>query len=351
MRTKKVKHLIDNNGSWTYRRRVPVRHQKTLGFKMWNEPCGDVPYSEAVVKVAQWTVDHDELIKKLDDPETAEAFRYRTELRLLHEPAMMVADTLTDIGLTPNNMQGSMLLPAAKVAIKTADEHPDPSRAAKLAAYRSIMAVCFNDVVIPPTDLDERDEFDLVKRKLERRIADLAGDPNTISAVADRYYKHNRLRPITLRKYRGNIRKLIKQLGDIPVSHVTAADLRRFRDKEMETLQPSALAAVFTPIRGIFTYALGEEIITANPVPSVALQKDKRSKHEKKWTPFPPREMQRLLEAMADHWGKPMQGLSEQRRIAIHMVCRVMAYSAMRPIEVIRLELALLHKSVEGFTL
>lgn len=48
--------------------------------------------------------------------------------------------------------------------------------------------------------------------------------------------------------------------------------------------------------------------------------------------------MKRLLEAMAEHWGSPKRGLRDERRIAIHMVCRVMAYSCLRPIEVVRLE-------------
>jgi hypothetical protein len=39
--------------------------------------------------------------------------------------------------------------------------------------------------------MDERDDFELVKHKLERRIADLADYPNTISAMAERYYVYN----------------------------------------------------------------------------------------------------------------------------------------------------------------
>ncbi len=41
---------------------------------------------------------------------------------------------------------------------------------------------------------------------------------------------------------------------------------------------------------------------------------------------------------MDEHWGSPMRGLRAERRVAIHMVCRVMAYSCLRPVEVVRLE-------------
>ncbi|MFK7869954.1 MAG: phage integrase SAM-like domain-containing protein [Roseobacter sp.] len=112
----------------------------------------------------------------------------------------------------------------------------------------------------------------MVKKKLERRVADLAGDPNTITAVAERYYKRNQIKVGVLRKYRGNIRKLTKSLGDIPVSDVTPAMLRRFRDEKAETRQPSASVFVLTPIRGLLTYALEEELITTNPALSVKLQ-------------------------------------------------------------------------------
>ena len=115
-----------------------MKHQKTLGFTMWNEPCGDVGYAEAVVMVSKLAREHDALIKELDDPKVAESTRYRTELRLLDEPAMMIADTLTDIGMTPDNMQGSALLPAAKAAVRAADKDPEQSAAARLVAYRSM---------------------------------------------------------------------------------------------------------------------------------------------------------------------------------------------------------------------
>jgi hypothetical protein len=45
---KKILHLKENGGRYFYRRRVPERHQKTLGIKMWNRPCGNVSYQKAV---------------------------------------------------------------------------------------------------------------------------------------------------------------------------------------------------------------------------------------------------------------------------------------------------------------
>ena len=229
-------------------------------------------------------------------------------------------------------------LDAAIAGLKAADENSQFERQDKLVRYRAILEASFGPRAPVPRNADERDEYDLVKRKLERRISEIAGDPNTISAVAERYYKHNNVKLSVLRKYRRNIWKLINETGDIPISHVTSSALRSFRDQQSATLKPSSLSAVFTPIKGLFTFATDEELILANPMTQVALTKDKRSVHERKWKPFPPNEMQRLFDAMTQYWGVPMKGLEDERRVAIHMACRVMAHSALRPIEVVRLQ-------------
>lgn len=79
MQPPKVKYLKDNNGSWSYRRRVPTRHHKTLGFKTWNVPCGDVDFAKAVIKVTTLAKQHDVLLSQLDDPETANSFHLAKE--------------------------------------------------------------------------------------------------------------------------------------------------------------------------------------------------------------------------------------------------------------------------------
>jgi integrase len=334
MQAKKVKHLIDNNGSWTYRRRVPIKHQKTLGFKMWTKPCGDVSYLEAVVKVAEWTATHDAIIKLLDEPQMAETVRQETESHKM-KPAISGMIKAQQKDILPTEFDP---LDAAVAGLKAADQNIEFDDQDRLIRYRAILEASFGTHVAVPSDPDKRDEYDLVKRKLERRVADIAGDPNTIGAVAENYYRENQIRSGTRRKYRSNIKKLTDFLGDIPIAHVTSKSLRRFRDQQSALMIATSLAAVFTPIRGMFRYAIDEELIETNPMQSVVLKRDKRSIHERKCIPYPPREMKRLLEAMDEHWGSPKRGLSDERRVAIHMVCRVMAFSCLRPIEVVRLE-------------
>jgi integrase len=312
-----------------------------------------VSYQQAVIMVTQWATEDDALIKSLDDPTEASKVRQATETA---HWSPYIERMMEGIEAEKNNPEALFYLvdehgnesayddgpiyslQAAKDDIKAIDTNLVHDDAEKLVRYQNVLKVGFGPLVDIPIDLDDRDEFEMVKKKLERRIAELAGDPNTITAVAERYYKHNQIRAGVLRKYRGNIKKLTDHIGDIPITHITSVSLRRFRDQQAAIMQPSSLAAIFTPIRGLFRYAVNEELVDDNPMGSVQLQKDKRSIHEKKWTAFTPIEMRRLFSAMDKFWGSRLRGLSDERRVAIHMVCKVMAYSAMRPVEVIRLE-------------
>ena len=49
--------------------------------------------------------------------------------------------------------------------------------------------------------------------------------------------------------------------------------------------------------------------------------------------PFDVEECQRIFCATDEFWGKPVQGLSEERRQALQMAIRVLAFTAMRPAE------------------
>ena len=191
---------------------------------------------------------------------------------------------------------------------------------------------------IPPDDPDDRDEYVFVKRRLERKVASVTVDPNNISTVLRRYCDFNSIRSGTKSKYRRELARLIAITGDVPISHVRTEDLRQLRDELIGNIQPASIQAIFTPIKGIFSFAFDEDIVKANPMMGVKLPKDKRPIEERKWKPFDPLEFSRILEAAEREWGVPRRGLTDARRKAIHMVVRVLAFSGMRPVEVIRLK-------------
>jgi len=190
---------------------------------------------------------------------------------------------------------------------------------------------------VPPTDPDQKDEYDFVKRKLERKISELSPDPHTLTAMTEKYCDFHSIRPATKSKYRRELARLIAITGDVPVAHVRNQDLKRLRDDLIGEIKPASIQAVFTPIKGIFNFAYDEGLIELNPMNGVKLPRDKRPIEERKWKPFEPTEVSRLLNAAEEVWGKPAKGLSDERRTAIHMVVRVLAFSGMRPVEVIRL--------------
>lgn len=170
---KTVKYLKDNNGSWAYRRRVPLRHQKTLGEKTWNTPCGDVSYQKAVALVTECAEKHDALIKSLDNPETSKIVRQATETEAM-APKVAGMIKAMKARVLPDRFDP---LEVAVAGLMAADQNPEFDNQDRLIRYRAILEASYGAHVITPSDLDERDEFDMVKRKLERRISDIAGDP------------------------------------------------------------------------------------------------------------------------------------------------------------------------------
>ena len=133
--------------------------------------------------------------------------------------------------------------------MKAAEQNPVFDAQDRLVRYRAILSASFGPHVRLPTNPDDRDEFKMHKRKLERRTADIAGDPSTISKVAERCCDFAGEKVGVRAKYRRNIGKLVQAVGDIPISHVTARRLRSFRDEQAATMLGSSLAAVFTPTR------------------------------------------------------------------------------------------------------
>jgi integrase len=188
-----------------------------------------------------------------------------------------------------------------------------------------------------PDDPDDRDEYVFAKHRLERKISSVTPDPNSVSAVLEKYCRFNSIRSETSSKYRRELARLIAITGDVPINHIRTEDLKRLRDGLIGNIQAASIQAVFTPLKSMFNFAFDEDMIKINPMSGVKLPRDKRPIEERKWKPFEPAEVSRIMDAAEDIWGSPAKGLTDERREAIHMVVRVLAFSGMRPIEVIRL--------------
>lgn len=155
---KKPPHMKNNGGVLSYRRCVPLPLQKTLGFSMWNRPCGDVTDAEAAAKVLAWTKQDDELIRQLSDPDFKASVRRDTEAHFMTPKAQAIIDAQNSGGMP----EAFDPIQAAQAGIKAADLVADPED--RLIRYRAILAASFGDHIKPPTDLDERGLYDMVKR-------------------------------------------------------------------------------------------------------------------------------------------------------------------------------------------
>ncbi len=139
MRTQKVEHLKINGGRYYYRRRVPKKHQKTLGIENWNHPCGKVTYQQAVVLVTEWARKHDALIAALDNPETALQVRQETEADMM-EPLVTGLVKAQKAGTLPSSFDPLDAARAGYEAVSTNQTFDDQDR---LARYRAILDSSF----------------------------------------------------------------------------------------------------------------------------------------------------------------------------------------------------------------
>jgi integrase len=225
-------------------------------------------------------------------------------------------------------------------SVSLAQKLPDPIGTEEyVERMREIKATAFGTASpAPPSDPDERDEYELIKLKLKRRISELTPDPHTLTAVSEAYFMFNSIKPLTRAKYRRDIGRLVALVGDIPVKGVTTAHLKQLRDHLAPTMKAASLQAVFTPIKGLLNYAAQEELINFNPALAVVLSRDKRPIEERKWQKFSPEEACRIDKAINAVWGNQVIGLSDVRREALSQVVRALMFTGMRPIEVLRLQ-------------
>ncbi|MFD2738955.1 tyrosine-type recombinase/integrase [Sulfitobacter aestuarii] len=225
-------------------------------------------------------------------------------------------------------------------SVSLSQKLPDPIGTEEyVEGMREIYKTAFGkDSPAPPTDPDQRDEYDVMKLKLERKISEHTPDPHTLTAVSQAYFRFNSIKPATRAKYTRDIGRLVALVGDIPVKRVETAHLKQLRDELAPTMKAASLHAVFTPIKGLLKYAGQEELLDFDPSSAVALPRDKRPIEERKWKKFDPDEALRIDKAITEFWGRRLPGLSDQRREALRQVVRALMFTGMRPIEVLRLQ-------------
>lgn len=366
----KPKYMLIEHGRYFYQRKVPLDFRATIGRSKWRAPLGP-DFEAAYDKLRIIKAEHDALLDRLKDPEEKKNFhtdrRRKMELSEAKEQEQDEAEyeewcharglkTETEEyweqeeqklasgewEKIPEWEQAENIIEA----IEHERNHPDERGLHNFPMdddeyydlLTGVLSRCFETDEPLPNDPDERDRYDFTKMKLERKIARVAREPDTLHKVAERFYGFAQLREKTEHKYRRTVDRLIEELGNIPVGQVTSRMLRDYRDKlKARGLLPSSIRSEFSPVMGLFSYAVDEELIEISPMVSVKLPKERRAVEESKWLPFDVEECQQIFAALEYVWGRPVRGLSEQRCDALQMAVRVLAFTAMRPAELMSL--------------
>ena len=354
MAHRKVKYLSQTRDAFLYERRVPEIARTAVGSAKWYIGVG-TDFGEAVAEVSRLTKEHDALIAALKDPARSRAIHQQVAEKTASAPAVIpVLRELATQGIDPVPMRlAAPVIPGDDGVVLEPDLGPGgalgtirkglretdamPSQDDRLVRLRGLLAGFYHAHAVPPSDPDDRDDWEGLRRKIERRLSELEGSEDRLSAVIERTIIARQITKEVANKYRRNVRILIDHVGDVPIQHVTSSQLRRFRDQHQGRIAASSVASMFSAIKSMFSFAVEEELIDVNPMASVVLKREKRALVEIKWQPFDPEEMQRIMHCLDTVWSKPIRNLAEERRLMVVWGIRTLAYSAMRPREFTKL--------------
>lgn len=177
---------------WTIRlpQACPDEAPENIGDQELEPSLWEVTCQQAVVLLTEWAAKHDAMIETLDNPETAIQNRQETAANMM-APLVAAMVKAQIAGSLPPSFEP---LDAARAGYEAASTNPKFDDQDRLVGFRAILDASFGSHVALPTDRDERDGFDLVKRKLERRITELGGNPNTMTAMSEASFKKNQLK-------------------------------------------------------------------------------------------------------------------------------------------------------------
>lgn len=344
--SKRVKHLHQTpDGLYHYRRRVPPDLVKAIGQKEWWRATGTRRFDDAVEQVVEFRKVDDALIKRLrSTPEAADD--HRAERRVQEHQAHDARG---------GEKFGHLMQRAARGDFDDSMfGRPDPARLPP--TWRDAEAVLREALRLNPIEgldrlkrfrrraFDEEfkpnDPFDAESwawwlSRLDSKITDLTASTPRISMALERYLIFREPAENTVRKFSAHIADLIKDVGDLPLTEVTAHHLRQHRDElRKRDLDTTSIRAHFVAIRSVFRHAVDEGLIPLDPTSGVKMPKEKQSADDRRWKQFTPAEMRMILAFAEEWWGAPRPGITTERRVGLLILIKTLAYTAMRPSEI-----------------
>ena len=351
----KVRYLYKDRDHYRYQRRVPESVLSFVGLKMWKIGLGS-DYMQAVADADRLAREHDDLIRRMRDPNAALDVAERIvhdestlpgtvhQLRLMadrndgHVTMRLAAPVRpgdTGITLEPDIPDGEMGM--IRWGLALADGEKDP--AARLVILHRLLAGYFGDDAPVPDDPDARIDHRAMRDKIKARIDAIQPDTDTITTVLERYIVHQGITPNVALRYRRYVGHLTDHLGsDMPISQITPRDLRRYRTTIAATRAPATVKAMFTPLKGLLRFAEDEDLIEANPARSIRMPRERLSVEDRSYMPFSPAEVRKILSEAPDYYRAPRRFARWPERChAYAMLTRAAAFTGCRPVELVRL--------------
>ncbi|WP_127902512.1 DUF6538 domain-containing protein [Solirhodobacter olei] len=396
----KAKYLKrEEDGYWRYIRRVPIDLQQAIGAKRWRRSLSQ-NRTEAERRAQSLRVEHDALIARLRDPETAtetkvELARRRTQARMAdleaqgapsdgHEYVESVTPIIaeleakgepvepSDLGHTTESLLGEMWRRVPEVLLSAEDE---PDRAKRYHQLVGFQVMAFGDQsrgsvdgrpdIPAPDGKVARMQYDAHRAMLESALEEIAPLPDDtpperrLSGLLKQYIKAQALRPNSQRSYEGKIKRFLRfaspdannpALGDHSLPSYTPELFREYRDylrdgDEEESFKPMNATSVrqyFAPMKALWTWAADEyqsdPTLKELSFPRIRMPKDGETVEEKRWQSFDDNEIKQVWKLLNEAWGPDGDSrLSPTRRKAFLMAFRVILWTGMRPVEVFRL--------------
>ena len=295
--------------------------------------------AEAEVKARLIAVEHDQLLAELQAKGPDQVAKERHE-EILQTVSRQKQDIFrwfqgterSDAEESKLNRELAQLEYTRRANAKALGIKPDP-RAMQKAFLEYGYEGEFGKDVTPPSDEEERDEWEAEKLKLERKITRLAPEQHKLLAVAEdwhRFIGHSRQ---TWRKHQGKLKRFVLVVGDLPIDQITREEIERYRDNLVSSgVSSPTVQKYLDTLNALFRWAKRERrLMQVNPAEDVRAPRDTRHSDEKGRRPFNPQELKSILTKAQATWSK------SDRDIDLLMMLRVLIYTGARPLEIAQL--------------
>ena len=285
--------LLQRNMWFHYRRKVPDKWRPVLGLREWKKALKTKDRREAQSRARVLAVMHDKLIAELEVKDM-KAQRRGGATELSNEGAQQRRQVEKVFFQTRRKSEELPQLDRQRRLIDHQFDKrvgalglPLDNEQTALAFFHAAYDSLFGDNVTPPTDPDERDDWEAEQLKLRRQIDRLSPSPNRISAVGEEWLEHVQHSPDSLRKQKAHLKRFCDIIGDLPVEQIEPEHIVTLRKQIAVTgVAPPTVQKILDTIHALLNFAKKQKrLIRVNPAADIKAGRDTRPSTDKGVSP------------------------------------------------------------------